>query len=80
MSEYATIVARLSGDWAGRRWGAAVVRGTIHSYHPAPYTLRAWTAQGARRRGDRAIRRILGQEADRRRRDAIARRVTGYDR
>lgn len=79
MTEYATIVHRVSEDWAGRRWAATVVNGTIHRYYPSRTRYRAWTAQGAKRRGDRVIRRIHKQEADRRRRDAIARRVTGYE-
>ena len=78
MSAYATIVQRTAEDWMGRRWAASVVQGTIHSYYPAKYQYRAWTAQGAKRRGERAIRGIQRMEADRARRDAIARRVTGY--
>ena len=78
MNEYAVIVHRVSEDWLGRRWAAAVVSGTIHSYHPSRPRLRAWTAEGAKRRGEREIRGIHRMEADRIRRDAIARRVTGY--
>lgn len=79
MTEYAVIVHRVAEDWAGRRWAAAVVQGTIHRYYPAHYRYRAWTAKGAKRRGERVIRSIRRQEADRARRDAIARRVTGYE-
>jgi len=77
--QYAVIVTRALEDWMGRRWRAAVVQGTIHRYYPAPYRIRAWTAEGARRKGERRIRGILRMERDRRRRDAIARRATGYD-
>lgn len=79
MDEWAVIVASVPEDWAGRRWAAAVVQGTIHRYYPAPYRYRAWTAQGAKRRGERVIRGIRREEADRARRDAVARHVTGYD-
>lgn len=79
-TEWAVIVSRVAEDALGRRWAADVVQGTIHRYYPAArYRLRAWTARGAKRRGERAIRSIRRQEADRARRDAIARRVTGYD-
>jgi len=77
-AEWAVIVSRMAEDVLGRRWAAAVVQGTIHHYYPAPFRYRAWTAKGAKRRGERVIRAILRQEADRARRDAIARRVTGY--
>lgn len=79
-AEWAVIVSRVAEDVLGRRWAEAVVQGTIHRYYPsARYQLRAWTAQGAKRRGERVIRSIHRQEADRARRDAIARRVTGYE-
>lgn len=78
-TEWAVIVSRVAEDVLGRRWAAAVVQGTIHHYYPAPFRYRAWTAKGAKRRGERVIRSILRQEADRARRDAIARRVTGYE-
>lgn len=78
-TEYAVIVHRIAEDWAGRRWASAVVLGTIHLYYPSEFRYRAWTAQGAKRRGERVIRSIRRQEADRARRDAIARRVTGYE-
>ena len=78
-AEWAVIVSRVAEDWAGRRWAAAVVQGTIHRYYPAPYRYRAWTAQGAKRRGERVIRSFQRMEADRVRRDAIARQVTGYE-
>lgn len=78
-TEYAVIVHRVAEDWAGRRWAAEVVQGTIYRYYPAHHIYRAWTAEGAKRRGERVIRSIRRQEADRARRDAIARRVTGYE-
>ena len=78
-TERAVIVSRVAEDVLGRRWAAAVVQGTIHRYYPAHYLYRAWTAKGAKRRGERVIRSIRRQEADRDKRDAIARRVTGYD-
>lgn len=79
MADRAVIVIQTTRDKLGRRWAAAVVRGTIHSYHPAPYKFRAWTAQGAKRRGERVINSIRRREMAEARRDALARRVTGYD-
>lgn len=79
MAERAVIVIQTTRDMLGRRWAAAVVRGTIHSYHPAPYKFRAWTARGAKRRGERVIRSIRRAAMADERRDDLARRVTGYD-
>lgn len=77
MNEYATIVrAFQSPDWLGRRYRAAVVLGTAERYHPAPYAIRRWTAQGAKRAGDRKIRRIERRRRAQHRRDTHAALVT----
>jgi hypothetical protein len=76
MTERATIVTISRPDWLGRRYRAATVIGTIDRYYPAEYWIHAWTAAGARRAGDRAIRRAERSEAAERRRGLKARRAT----
>lgn len=75
-TERATIVHAFSPDWLGRRYGAAVVIGTVNRYYPAPYKIRRWTASGAKRAGDRAIRRIERREAAHRARQGRSARAT----
>lgn len=79
MSEYATIVHENYRGWLRRSFYADVVLGTIQSYYPSSaHRFRGWTAAGAKRRGDRYIRRVERAEASRARRRAAARKATGY--
>ncbi len=80
MNNRVTIVNAGLRDWLGRRYYGDVVFGTIHSYYPSSNVrLRAWTAAGAKRRGDRVIRRMARRAEKRARRERAARQATGYD-
>lgn len=77
MSERATIVRAVKRDWLGRGYRADVVSGTSHSYHPSTTDeRRGWTAMGARRAGDRLIRRIESADRKREARRARAAKAT----
>lgn len=79
MTERATIVDAVSADWLGRRYLASVVHGTAARYYPSSLLQRhRWTAAGAKRAGDRLIRRIERREQRDARRVRAARRATGY--
>lgn len=79
MIERATIVLSVRRDWLGRRYVGSVVNGTIASYYPSTlHRVRAWTAAGAKRAGDRHIRAEARRYAKERKRESAARRATGY--
>lgn len=79
MIDRATIVRNVRPDWLGRRYVGSVVNGTITSYYPTTlHRVRAWTATGAKRAGDRHIRADARRYANERKRGSAARRATGY--
>ena len=79
MSDYVVIVRPAVKDRLGQRWMATLVLGTIHEYRPTSRVYYAWTAKGAKRCGERAIKKIKRAHKKRQRRELIARRVTGYE-